>query len=223
MCMCVVCVGWSIAMWYIAIILWTIHFYWVFYPGASLHIVIIIMYTLHTPSCIYTCTIYFPPIHNHVCVTPEKKCATLSCSVSRHACMYKVRCKISFIISVCCIVPKMYYVVCVSFTFCSQWSSGCGAHYFLRCPLRHYTQCGVCMHLVLLHDRCSWDTFQHCDNMSKIHVQCSTLREYIMHFFIQCGFSQPYCKLNTHTIYHHDPQSLLVNLIILIIKHMTVT
>ena len=31
-----------------------------------------------------------------------------------------------------------------------------------------------------------------------------TLREYKMHFFIQCGFSQPYCKLTTHTIYHRS-------------------
>ena len=47
------------------------------------------------------------------------------------------------------------------------------------------------------------------------------LREYKMHFFIQCGFSQPYCKLTTHTIYHRDPQSLLINLRIMTIKHMT--
>ena len=36
--------------------------------------------------------------------------------------------------------------------------------------------------------------------------------------FIQCGFSQSYCILTRHTIYWHDPQSLLINWMI---RHMT--
>ena len=37
-----------------------------------------------------------------------------------------------------------------------------------------------------------------------LHAQCTVLHSRKMQFFTQCGFSQSYCILTTHTIYQHD-------------------
>ena len=50
-----------------------------------------------------------------------------------------------------------------------------------------------------------------------IYVQVTVLHpKYIVQFFTQCGFSQSYYMLTRHTIYQHDPQSLLIKLMSLI-------
>ena len=44
-----------------------------------------------------------------------------------------------------------------------------------------------------------------------------------MHFFTQCTFSQSYFMLLINKTYQHNPQSILINEITLIMHHMTVT